>query len=99
MFTHITTTAQGHYAVGSEDGALRLYKKDVESKKNATNKYPALGDPVRSLNSTKDGKWLLATYDKYLILLPTFNEDDTDLYTKQTKIAVRPKPRKLQIKM
>jgi hypothetical protein len=29
MFTHITTTAQGNYAVGSEDGTLRLYRKDV----------------------------------------------------------------------
>lgn len=85
--------------MGSEDGTLRLYKKDVESKKNATNKYPAMGDPVRSLDSTKDGKWLLATYEKYLVLLPTFNEDDTDLYTKTTKIVNRPVPRKLQIKV
>lgn len=47
--------------------------------KNANTKYPGLGDPVLHLESTKDNKWLLATYKKYLILLPTF-EGNIDFY-------------------
>lgn len=67
--------------------------------RNANNKYPGIGDPVRHLDTTKDGRWLLSTYDKYIILLPTFTEDDVDLYNKKTKISERPVPHKLQIKL
>lgn len=54
---------------------------------------------MRHLETTKDGRWLLSTYDRYLILLPTFTEDDVNLYQKKTPLAKRPVPRKLQIKM
>ena len=54
-------------ALGSKDGAIRLYK-DSNSKK-AVNLYPGLGDPITSLDVTQDGKWLLATTDYYLLLL------------------------------
>lgn len=97
-FNQITPTTDGCYAVGSEDGALRLYKNEVGV--NASNRYPGLGDPVRHLETTKDGRWLLSTYDRYLILLPTFTEDDDiNLYQKKTAISKRPAPRRLQIKM
>jgi hypothetical protein len=32
-------------------------------------------DPIISLDSSSDGKWLLATCKTYLILLPTFYEN------------------------
>ena len=35
--------------------------------------FPGFGDPIISIDSTKDGKYLLATCSKYLILLPTFS--------------------------
>mgnify|MGYP000984471164 FL=1 len=96
-FNQVTTTTEGCYAIGSEDGALRLYQNEVKG--NASNRYPGLGDPVRHLETTKDGRWLLATYDHYLILLPTFTEDDVNLYQKKTNLNKRPVPRKLQIKI
>ncbi len=75
-FNNVTTNTSGNVAVGSEDGQIRLYKG---VNKNANTKYPGLGDPVLHLESTKDNKWLLATYKKYLILLPTF-EGNIDFY-------------------
>jgi hypothetical protein len=39
-----------------------------------------MNDPVLHLESTMDGKWLLATFKTYLILLPTETNDGTSLY-------------------
>jgi hypothetical protein len=59
---------KGNYALGSSSGEIRLYNK-IGS--NANCKYSSFGDKVLHLESTKDGKWLLATFSKFLILLPT----------------------------
>jgi hypothetical protein len=59
---------KGNYALGSSSGEIRLYNK-IGS--NANCKYSSFGDKVLHLESTKDGKWLLATFAKFLILLPT----------------------------
>lgn len=69
-FTVLNTTGQGHVAVGSATGDLRLFTKVGQ---NAKNLFPGFGDPIIAIDSTKDGKYLLATCSKYLILLPTFS--------------------------
>jgi len=43
--------------------------------KNAKNKFPGFGDPIKNIDISKDGKWIVATCENYLILLPTFNEN------------------------
>ena len=58
-----------------------------------------MGDPVLHLESTKDGKWLLATFKKYLLLLPTETEEEESLYENKIKIDERPRPIKLTIKL
>ena len=40
--------------------------------KNAKNLYTGFGDPITSLDCSKDGKWLLATCDNYLLVTPTY---------------------------
>jgi len=68
-FTCLAThNAEEAFAVGSETGEIRLYK---EVGQNAKNLYQGFGDPILALDSTKDGKWLLATTKTYLILIPT----------------------------
>lgn len=57
-FTCITSNTNGNFATASQNGDIRLYKQVGQSAKN---KYPGLGDPIKGLDSTKDGKWLLAT--------------------------------------
>jgi len=54
----MASTDEGNVAVGSINGDLRLYTKVGQ---NAKNLYPGLGDPILALESSKDGKWLLAT--------------------------------------
>lgn len=78
------------------NGDIRLYDKIG---KNANCKYPAFGDPVLHLDTTRDGKWLLATFKTYLLLLPTETEDDVSLYQNKIKIDERPRPIKLKIKL
>ena len=56
--------------VASKNGDLRFYK-EIGENKNAINLYPGLGDNIRFLDTSKDGKWVLATCSTYLILLPT----------------------------
>ena len=78
------------------NGEIRLFDKIG---KNSNCKYPGFGDPILHLDSTKDGKWLLATCKNYLILLPTETEDDVSLYQNKIQVKERPSPIKLRVKM
>lgn len=71
-FNTLSVDQKGRFAVGSESGEIRLFK---EIGINANCKYSSFGDKVIHLESTKDGRWLLATFSKFLILLPTVTED------------------------
>ena len=67
-FTKISPTGDGSFVTGSQNGEIRFYK---EIGKNANNKFTAAGEPVINLDTTKDGKWVLATFRTYLRLIPT----------------------------
>lgn len=45
-------------AIGSLDGSIRLYK---EVGQNAKNLLPGLGDPIRAVDMSVDGTWIVAT--------------------------------------
>ncbi len=68
QFTTIAATGDGSYTTGSKNGEIRFYK---QIGKNANNKFTSAGDPVLHLDTTKDGAWVLATFKKYLRLIPT----------------------------
>jgi WD40 repeat protein len=70
QFSRIATTSDGNYVVGSDDGTIRLYNNKVNNKTKAVNKFPNM-EKVMHLDTTKDGKWILATFPTHLILLPT----------------------------
>lgn len=55
--------------IGSEDGQLRLYSDRSLSRANTA--VPGLGAPITSVDVTFDGKWVLATTDKYLMVVKT----------------------------
>ena len=67
-FNSISVDSKGRFAIGSESGEIRLYNK-IGS--NANCKYSSFGEKVLHLDTTKDGRWLLATFPSFLILLPT----------------------------
>lgn len=59
---------QGGLAIGSLNGEIRLYK---EVGQNAKTLLPGLGDPIRAIDMSIDGKWVIATTQTYLLLVPT----------------------------
>lgn len=88
----LSTTEQGHIAVGSDKGDIRLYK---EIGKKSTTNFPGLGHPIKSIDTTKDGAWMLATTDTYLMVIQTKLEGEL-AYTKALA-RKRKAPKKLQI--
>ena len=91
-FTCITTTDQGHSAVASSKGEIRLYK---EIGKKSTTNFPALGPGIKSIDSTQNGDWLLATTSSYLMVLRTRLGGEL-AYTKAIARKLKP-PKKLTL--
>lgn len=65
---HISATENGLFAVGSDLGEIRLYSS---LGKNAKTLLPSLGSKQVGLTVSKDGLWLLVTYDTFLTLICT----------------------------
>ncbi len=72
-FTCMATSGEGCVAVGSADGQVRLYSERTLTR--AATSIPGLGAPVTAIDVTFDGGWVLATTDKYLMLLKTSYTD------------------------
>ncbi len=90
----IITTDLGGIAVGSLNGEIRLYK---EVGKNAKTLLPCFGDAIKSIDVTADGRYLLATCDKYLLLIPTTCKGDKTGFDVQMG-KEKPHPKSLKIK-
>ena len=67
-FSSLATTEAGNIAVGSEKGDIKLYDRLGIRAKTA---IPSLGQPIRYLCASADGRWLLATCDSLLLLMDT----------------------------
>ncbi|KAM9906933.1 hypothetical protein OXX79_001255 [Metschnikowia pulcherrima] len=68
MFENMAVTDKGYIAVGSKDGTIRLYERFG---KKSTVTLPSIGERYEGLDVTKDGRWLLATCEKSLLLIDT----------------------------
>lgn len=90
----LVTTDFGGVATGSINGEIRLYR---EVGKNAKTLLPCFGDPIRSIDVTTDGKYILATCDRYLILIPTMLKGDNNGFEIQMG-KNKPHPKTLKIK-
>lgn len=52
-----------------------------------------------NIDTTKDGKWVLATFKRYIRLIPTENNNDDSLFHKKIAFDNRPQPIKLEISL
>lgn len=59
---------KGQLVVGSTNGEIRLFSN---CRTRCKTLLPGLGDPIKGIDTTADGNWLLATCENYLILVPT----------------------------
>ena len=90
----VVANGAGHVATGSEKGEIRLYN-DID--KIAKTRLPGLGDAIIGLDTTEDGKWILATTRYYLLLLSTVIQGDAkDGWNKSMTSSAKP-PIKLQL--
>jgi len=90
----LMTTEFGGIATGSLNGEIRLYS---EVGKNAKTLLPCFGDPIKSIDVTADGLYLLATCDKYLILVHTSCKGNKNGFNAQMG-KEKPHPKTLKIK-
>jgi hypothetical protein len=93
-FISVGVNINGGFATGSINGEIRLYKEVGQIAKTL---LPGLGEPILSLDASKDSKWLLATCQTYLLLIPTELDDDRNGYTHRMG-KDKPTPTKLSIK-
>ena len=70
-FESIVTTGFGGIATGSQNGDIRLFN---EIGRNAKTLMTGFNYPIKYLDSTIDGKYILATCDKYILVINTENE-------------------------
>lgn len=94
QFNSILSTKGDNFAIGSKNGNLRMYGKLGENAKNLLPSFK--GDKIISMDSTKDGKFILLTFKTYLIMFPTF-QNGKSAFEFNFKIGDKPKPRILKI--
>ncbi|KAI5956740.1 VID27 [Candida jiufengensis] len=68
QFQSLATTDQGHIALGSGKGDIRLFDRLGVNAKTA---LPSLGDAILGIDVSKDGRWILATCKTYILLIDT----------------------------
>ena len=71
-FKCIITNGYGGMATGSENGDIRLFNGIGNAKTLIT----GFNNPIRHLDSSVDGKYILATCDKYIMVIKTDNEQN-----------------------
>jgi len=94
MFSAIGTSMSGNLALGSADGKIRLYQ---QVGKDAKTLLPGLGDPIKSVEVSRDGLWVLATTQTYLLVIPTLCQNGKTGFDHRMG-KEKPKPLKLQLK-
>ena len=72
-FNCMASTNFGGVAIGSLNGEIRLYD---DLKLKAKTLLTTYGDAIRAIDVTKDGKYILATCDKYLMVINTVNPEN-----------------------
>lgn len=65
-FKCLATNESGNIAIGSSTGEVRLYKNPYQ---NAKTVFPYFGDYIKGIDITLDGRYILATCDKYLLVI------------------------------
>ncbi len=100
-FSCMATSGDGYVVVGSSDGKIRLYsEKTLTQAKTA---IPSLGGAVTAVDVTYDGKWALATTNRYLMVVKTTYKESNSgkelcgFTSKMGKEA--PAPRLLRLKV
>eukprot|EP00817_Percolomonadidae_sp_ATCC50343_P001453 CAMPEP_0117423788 /NCGR_PEP_ID=MMETSP0758-20121206/4330_1 /TAXON_ID=63605 /ORGANISM="Percolomonas cosmopolitus, Strain AE-1 (ATCC 50343)" /LENGTH=489 /DNA_ID=CAMNT_0005207163 /DNA_START=803 /DNA_END=2272 /DNA_ORIENTATION=- len=106
-FTCFATSMKGELVVGAQDGQIRMYSGTPGldkltgnglNPKTAKTALPGCGDPIRGLDVTANGDWIVATCDTYLLAIPTHNVKDAQKNGFNSRLGqYKPTPRRLQL--
>lgn len=99
LFKTLCTSANGNIVVGSVDGKIRLYSgSNIHAKTSAKTALPSLGDPIKSVEISNDGNYILATCNNYLMVINTkVSQDGKDVDGFNQSITKNCKSLKLQV--
>lgn len=96
-FSSAATTGTGNIAVGNEKGEIRLFSGLGD--KRAKTLIPGFGDPIKGVDTSYDGRWIIVTCKTYLLLIDTkeegSNNSSANGFLKGMKD--KPIPRRLQL--
>jgi hypothetical protein len=98
-FNCMATSGDGHVVVGSDDGKIRLFSSSTLTM--AKTSIPGLGAPITAVDVAYDSKWVLATTNKYLMVVKTQFRDKAGRETNgfQARMGAQaPAPRLLRLK-
>ena len=95
-FSAAATTANGYIAVASDKGDVRMFDRlGIIAKTH----IPALGDPIKGLDVSADGRWILATTRTYLLLIDALQKEGKNAgklgFEKPFGKDSKPQPRRL----
>ncbi|SMR53487.1 unnamed protein product [Zymoseptoria tritici ST99CH_1E4] len=97
-FSAVSTTEKGFIAVASNKGDIRLFDRLGINAKTA---LPALGDPILGLDTSADGRWVLATCKTYLLLIDALQSEGKNAgklgFEKAFAKDNKPQPRRLAL--
>ncbi|PVU93891.1 hypothetical protein BB561_002956 [Smittium simulii] len=68
LFSSVATNEKGNIIVASEKGDIRLFDRIGV---NAKTSLPSLGEPILGVDVTADGRYIVATFSLYLLLIDT----------------------------
>ncbi len=95
-FSAAATTEKGYIAVASNKGDIRLFDRLGI---NAKTHIPALGEPIIGVDTSADGRWILATCRTYLLLIDALQKDGKNEgklgFEKSFAKESKPQPRRL----
>eukprot|EP00474_Spongospora_subterranea_P008741 CRZ09199.1 hypothetical protein [Spongospora subterranea] len=90
----VAATGNAQYAFGSDKGEIRMFS-DVG--KRAKTLLPGLGHAITAIDTSEDGKWVLATTDRYIMLISAETSDGRTGFDVSLGKS-KPVPIKLQLK-
>lgn len=97
-FSAAATTEKGYIAVASNKGDIRMFDRLGINAKTA---LPALGDPIIGLDTSADGRWVLATTRTYLLLIDALQHEGKNEgklgFEKAFGKDSKPQPRRLAL--
>jgi hypothetical protein len=110
QFSAAATTPLGQMAVGTGKGDIRLYGRKLALGQlaatdalgrapRATTKLPGIGDAIIGVDASDDGRWLVATTEQAILVVPTSMPGGSDATGFEKRMgAAKPAPRRLRIR-